>query len=76
MLLGGGRAQKGDQIDYSVGVIVHHKVGDYVNEGDVLFAVHANDEEKLNQAKQKMLEAHQWSKETVEALPLFYGTIG
>ena len=28
MLLGGGRAKKGDQIDHAVGVVLHAKVGD------------------------------------------------
>lgn len=76
VLLGGGRAQKGDLIDYTVGLILHHKVGDFVNESDPLFTIHANDENKLEQAKQKMLKAHQWKAKQVKPLPLFYGTIG
>jgi pyrimidine-nucleoside phosphorylase len=75
VLLGGGREQKGDLIDYSVGVIVHHKVGDKVKFGDVLFTLHANDEEKLKLAKQKMLAAHRWSDEPVKPLPLYYGVV-
>jgi len=75
VLLGGGRAQKGDPIDYTVGVIVHHKVGDKVEAGDILFALHANDENKLEQAKRKMLAAHRWSDEPVKPLPLYYGSI-
>jgi pyrimidine-nucleoside phosphorylase len=75
VLLGGGRERKGDPIDYSVGVIVHHKVGDQVTIGDDLFTIHANDEEKLELAKQKMLAAHRWSDEPVEPLPLYYGVV-
>ena len=75
VLLGGGRERKGDPIDYTVGVIVHHKVGDKVNLGDVLFTLHANDQEKLELAKQKMLAAHRWSDEPVNALPLYYGVV-
>jgi pyrimidine-nucleoside phosphorylase len=75
VLLGGGRAQKGDPIDYTVGIIVHHKVGDQVNTGEVLFTIHANDENKLELAKQKLLAAHVWSDEPVKPLPLYYGTI-
>jgi pyrimidine-nucleoside phosphorylase len=75
VLLGGGRAQKGDLIDYAVGVVVEHKVGDAVKAGDLLFTIHANDEEKLELAVQNMLSAHQWSDELVKALPLYYGTI-
>jgi pyrimidine-nucleoside phosphorylase len=75
MLLGGGRERKGDRIDYRVGVIVQHKVGDNVKSGDLLFTIHASDEEKLGRAIDKMLAAHRWSDEPVEPLPLYYGTI-
>ena len=30
VILGAGRARKEDPIDHSVGIVVHHKVGDYV----------------------------------------------
>ncbi len=73
--LGGGRARKGDLIDPAVGVIIHHKVGDWVAEGQPLFTVHANDEARLSEARQQLLEAHIWSQEPVPALPLFYEVI-
>jgi pyrimidine-nucleoside phosphorylase len=75
VLLGGGRERKEDPIDHAVGVIVHHKVGDKVKPGEVLFTVHANDKRKLELARQKMLAAYQWSDEPVSPLPLYYGTI-
>jgi pyrimidine-nucleoside phosphorylase len=75
VLLGCGRERKGDLIDYTVGVIVHHKVGDKVVKGDLLFTVHANDDDKAEQAKNKMLAAHRWSDQPVKPLPLYYGTI-
>jgi pyrimidine-nucleoside phosphorylase len=75
ILLGGGREQKGDPIDHSVGLEVEHKVGDWVNKGELLFTVHANDHEKLDKAVIKMLAAHCWSEKPVEALPLYYGKI-
>ena len=75
VLLGGGRAQKGDQIDYAVGVVVHHKVGDLVQAGEPLFTIYANDQRKAKLAKQKMLAAHSWSDAAVETLPLYYGVI-
>jgi pyrimidine-nucleoside phosphorylase len=73
--LGGGRARKGDKIDYAVGAVIHHKVGDFVNSGDPLFTVHANDEPHLAQAKTALLAAHSWSEKPVPPLPLFYGTV-
>ncbi len=70
--LGAGRAQKGDPIDYAVGFIIHHKVGDVVKVGDPLFTVHANNPELLARAKSAVLAAHQFSETPVQPLPLFY----
>ncbi len=75
VLLGGGREHKGDPIDYTVGVIVHHKVGDKVKAGEVLVTIHANSKAKLAIARHKLLEAHQWSDEIVKPLPLYFGTV-
>lgn len=73
--LGGGRARKEDSIDHSVGVIVHHKVGDWVNAGQPLFTVHANDKKSQARASQQLLDAHAWSDVPVDPLPLFYGVV-
>lgn len=73
--LGAGRAKKGDPIDHAVGIVVHHKVGDFVRQGDVLFTIHANDRSKLLQAKERLLAALSWSTVPVQPLPLFYGVI-
>jgi len=76
LLLGAGRAKKGDPIDHAVGVIVHHKVGDHVSKGEPLFTIHANQAALLDVAKDKLLAALQWSAIPVQPLPLFYGVIG
>ena len=73
--LGAGRAKKGDPIDHAVGVMIHHKVGDRVEQGEPLFTVHANDGEKLAEAKDLLLKAHQWSEQPCPPLPLFYDVI-
>jgi pyrimidine-nucleoside phosphorylase len=73
--LGAGRAKKEDRIDHSVGVVIHHKVGDHLAQGDPLFTIHANDAQKIEEAHQRLLDAHAWSDEPVEPLPLFYGVI-
>jgi pyrimidine-nucleoside phosphorylase len=73
--LGAGRAKKTDSIDLSVGIIVHAKVGDYVKRGDLLFTIHANDKQKLAEARDRVLAAHSFSKTKVKRLPLFYKTL-
>ena len=70
--LGAGRARKSDPIDHAVGFLIHHKVGDQVEKGEPLFSIHANDEEKLAEARASVLAAHVFSEESVERLPLFY----
>ncbi|BAP86404.1 pyrimidine nucleoside phosphorylase [Paucilactobacillus hokkaidonensis JCM 18461] len=45
MQLGGGRAAKEDQLDYSVGLVLHHKIGDKIKRGDSLVTVYSNQED-------------------------------
>ncbi len=56
--LGAGRAKKVDPVDHAVGIMILHKVGDKVEKGEPLFTLHANDMEKLEQAKQRLLNVH------------------
>jgi pyrimidine-nucleoside phosphorylase len=72
MLLGGGRAKKGDKVDHAVGVVLQTKVGDYVEKGEPLLTVHANDEGKMSGALQRLLGAYDWSDEPVEPPPLVH----
>lgn len=73
--LGGGRAMKGDAIDYAVGLVVHRKVGDELAEGDSLFTVYASHEDDLAEAETRALRAHVIGPESVDPLPLFHKTI-
>jgi len=73
--LGAGREKKGDAIDHAVGIIVHHKVGDKVDKGETLFTVHANDEQKCQQALHRLREAVTFSIDPVPPLPLFYDVV-
>lgn len=70
--LGAGRARKSDPVDHAVGFVIHRKVGDHVEKGEPLFTIHANDREKLDEARQALLSAHAFSQDPVERLPLFY----
>jgi pyrimidine-nucleoside phosphorylase len=70
--LGAGRAQKGDPLDYAVGFIIHHKVGDKIKKGEPLFTVHASDQKKLEEAVASVSAAHIIEDHPVPPLPLFY----
>ena len=73
--LGAGRAKKTDSIDHAVGLVIYHKVGDHVEKGQPLFAVHANGAEQLAAAKARVLSAHRFTHRRVAPLPLFYKVI-
>ncbi len=76
VLLGAGREKKGDPVDHAVGIEVHVKVGQRVEPGAPLFTIHANDPERLAQARAALQAALEWSPEPVSPLPLFYGVLG
>jgi pyrimidine-nucleoside phosphorylase len=72
VVLGAGRSRKTDPVDHAVGFVIHHKVGDHVQQGAPLFTVHANDQRKQAEARERVLGGHSFSDEPTPALPLFY----
>jgi pyrimidine-nucleoside phosphorylase len=76
MELGAGRTRKSDQIDYSVGVIVHRKIGDRVERGDSLFTVHASGTDQRDVAVKRLVQAFSFSDEECEPPPLLYQALG
>ncbi len=57
LILGGGRETKESEIDLSVGLVLRKKVGDYVESGEPLAVIHANDAGKAEQARTRYLKA-------------------
>ncbi|CPZ28526.1 thymidine phosphorylase [Mycobacteroides abscessus] len=56
MMLGAGRQTKEDEIDLSVGLVLHKKVGDSVNKGEALLTIHSN-QEQIDNVKDKLLQS-------------------
>jgi pyrimidine-nucleoside phosphorylase len=75
VLLGAGRAQKGDPVDHAVGIEIFHKVGQRVEAGEPLFTVHANSPGKLAETRPLVEAAFGWSDTPAAPLPLFYEVI-
>jgi pyrimidine-nucleoside phosphorylase len=75
VFLGAGREKKGDPIDHAVGVIIHCKVGEYIDAGQPLFTIHARRRDRMTEAIQRLLSAHTWSDAPVQPLPLFYSVV-
>ena len=75
MHLGGGRVTKESDIDLSVGVFLHKKVGDRVERGESLGTIHASDPEKAQTAADMLRQCYTFSPDPVEKPPFIKGII-
>ena len=72
VILGAGRAKKSDRIDHSVGFVIDRKVGDYIEEGGLIYTIYANSKEKVEETKRYLNGAIIIQDEKINPLPLFY----
>ena len=66
LILGGGRITKESEIDLSVGVVIHKKIGDKVNKNESISTVYGNDEIKVSEAVKIIKKSYSISKERIE----------
>ena len=64
--LGAGRKTKKDKIDLQVGIILNKKIGDFVNKGDKLATIYANDIEKAKDTENELRRIYKIGKEKIE----------
>lgn len=57
MVLGAGRATKEDEIDLSVGLEVHKKLGEKINSGDTLVTIYYSDISNIDESERILKEA-------------------
>ncbi|MEO0150399.1 MAG: thymidine phosphorylase [candidate division WOR-3 bacterium] len=74
-ILGAGRSKIDDIIDHKVGIIVYKKVGDKVDEGDVIFEIRANSEQKMNEVVEMLEMSYRIVKRKPQPPPLIYEVI-
>jgi pyrimidine-nucleoside phosphorylase len=74
--LGAGRKHKGDPIDPAVGIVFRPKVGDPLERGREIGAVHARDEDAAERCARRVLAAMTVSDVRVEPPPLVHGWFG
>ncbi|QMS85820.1 pyrimidine-nucleoside phosphorylase [Candidatus Xianfuyuplasma coldseepsis] len=74
MKLGAGRATKEDTIDPDVGIKLHKKVGDYVDQGDVLASIYTNTS-SIDDIIAEVQQAYTISKDHVDKTPIIYEII-
>ena len=74
-ILGAGREKKEDDIDLSAGVQIFKKTSQYVKEGEIIACIHTNDESKISQATDIILNAYTFTDELVDKPTLIYDII-
>jgi pyrimidine-nucleoside phosphorylase len=74
MMLGAGRATKDSVIDLAVGIVLHKKIGDSVEEGEALLTIHAN-QENVDEVRAKLYDSIVIATENVPAPTLVYDTV-
>jgi pyrimidine-nucleoside phosphorylase len=75
MRLGGGRAKKGDRVDHAVGLVLRHKVGDWIERGEPLLTLHAEDQMIFEEAAARLSKAIAIGVQKPEATPLVHRII-
>lgn len=77
VVLGGGREKKEDAIDPAVGLEFHKRIGDAVERGEPLCALHYNSEARLAEAQHLVETAFRIDAEKPKEIPpLIYRIIG
>lgn len=71
-ILGAGRETKADPIDYSVGVFLNKKSGEWVNKGEVLYTIYSNDAEKTRTAQKYCDDAYTINDEKPAQMNMIY----
>lgn len=69
MKLGAGRETLEDIIDMSAGIVLAHKVGDFVQKGDLLCTAYTNKED-VDNVLEEIVDAYEFSDDPVWALPV------
>ena len=69
MHVGGGGATKDSEIDLSVGLVLHKKVGDSVEAGESLATIHASSQEKAAEAAELLRACYSFSPDPVQRSP-------
>mgnify|MGYP003291286991 CR=1 FL=1 len=75
LILGGGRETKESEIDLSVGIVLEKKIGDYVNKGETIALIHANNKDKMNQAMTRLQAAFKYSVDIVDKTEIIKGIV-
>lgn len=73
--LGAGRIKSGDAIDFTAGLMIQRKTGDFCRKGDVIAELHTSDKKLLPDAEAYLGEALSFCQEKPAGQPLIFGVV-
>ncbi len=76
IILGAGREKKEDAIDYSAGITLVKKPGDFVEKGEPLAVLHTSRKERIDEAVREYVKATSILNEKPEVQPIVYDVVG
>lgn len=74
-MLGAGRETKDSEIDFSAGIVLKKKVGDFVQEGQILAVLYASDETLFAAAEKRYRDAVMIEDKEPAKQPLIYARV-
>ena len=75
LLLGAGRNTMEDEIDYTAGIVLRAKTGDFVKAGDPIATLYTCDESRFGAAEKRLLDATTIGDEKPEERPLIFARV-
>ena len=75
LVLGAGRNRKEDAIDFSVGIKVFKKTGEFVKKGETFATIFANSEDCASESEKRIRKATEFCREKPEQRPLILGRV-
>ena len=75
VMLGAGRETKDSEIDYTAGIIIEKKTGDYVKKGERIAVFYASKEELFQDAEERYQSAMQIQPTEPAHIPLIYARV-
>ena len=74
-MLGAGRETKDSDIDFSAGIILEKKVGDFVKKGDILAYMFTSSENRIKAAEEKFLNSLYFGNDLPKKEPLIFARV-
>ena len=73
--IGAGRREKTDVIDYSVGFVLHHRIGEYISAGEPMATVYCRNEDDADLAELSIQNAIPILRHKVPRLKLIHAIV-